>query len=62
MSQDFQNDEQISLLPKKKKGLLRIVFSRVGIMAALIVMQVAILLSLYNWFSDYFRWFAAVWI
>ncbi len=59
MAKEVQENEQISLLSKRKKGLLSIVFSRVGIMAALIVLQISVLLSLYNWFADYFRWFAA---
>ena len=59
MSQDVQNSEQLYLLKEGKKGLLRIVFSRAGTMIVLIVLQVALFLSFYNWFSEYFRWFSA---
>lgn len=59
MSNDTRNGEQISLLSKKKKGLLRMVFSRVGMMILLILLQIALFLSFYRWFAQYFRWFAA---
>ena len=60
MKDDIQNTEQINLLSKPKKGLLRIVFSRIGLMLILILLQVNMLLSVYRWFSEYFRWFALV--
>ena len=59
MEQNVQDEEQLSLLSKRKKGLLRMVFSRIGMMAVLILLQIAVFLSLYRWFAEYFRWFAA---
>lgn len=54
-------DNQImTLLPKKKKGLLRIIFSRFGMVMLLLVLELDILLSIYHWFSEYFRIFALV--
>ena len=51
-------NEIITLVPKKKKGLLRIVFSRIGLAALLIFIELGIILSVYEWFNDYFEWFA----
>lgn len=53
-------NELINLAPKKKKGLLRIVFSRVGIVVLLMWVQLNIILSVYSWFAEYFKLFALV--
>lgn len=52
------NEEVLTLIPKKKKGILRIFFSRVGVMVLLIIFQLLIFLTIYHWFYEYFRWFA----
>lgn len=49
----------IALLPKKKRGLLRIVFSRFGLMALLILVEIVILFSIFRWFGEYFGLFTA---
>ena len=54
------NNEVLSLIPKRKKGLLRIVFSRIGLVALLLIAEFSILFSFYYWFSEYFKWFALV--
>ena len=41
-------------------GLLWLVFSRVGLVAVLLVIEILLLLGFYLWFSDYFKWFATV--
>ena len=51
-------NEIMTLVSKKKKGLLRIVFSRIGLAALLIFIELGIILSVYEWFNDYFEWFA----
>lgn len=51
-------NELLLLNRKRKKGLLRIVFSRIGIIVVLILLELALLISVYNWFVDYFKWFA----
>ena len=56
----MENNEVISLLPKRKKGILSILFSRFGIVTSLIVLEIIILLSIYHWFSGYFRWLSLV--
>ena len=57
MEADMEN-EIITLVAKKKKGLLRIVFSRIGLAALLIFIELSIILSVYEWFNDYLEWFA----
>lgn len=51
------NGDIVRLLSKRKKGILKIVFSRVGLVAVLLLLQINILLSVYLWFADYFTWF-----
>lgn len=53
-------NETLLLIKKKKSGLLKILFSRVGLVAVLMVIQILILLSLYRWFSEYFKIFATL--
>ena len=47
----------LRLIPKKKKGLLRLIFSRLGMIVMLIIFQLAIFVSLYVWADEYFTWF-----
>ena len=49
----ISDDGIIRLIPKKKKGFLRIIFSRFFIIVLLILMQIGILLSAYNFFTDF---------
>ncbi|MBR1458922.1 MAG: cardiolipin synthase [Oscillospiraceae bacterium] len=53
-------NEIITLVKRKKKGLLRIVFSRVGIVAVLMAVQFYIVYLGYRWFEEYFKLFALV--
>ncbi|MBR1599720.1 MAG: cardiolipin synthase [Lachnospiraceae bacterium] len=53
----MENNEIITLLPKQKKGFLRLVFSRIGLFIVLLVIEIGIILSVYLWFADYFKWF-----
>ena len=48
----------MTLIAKRKKGLLRLVFSRVGSTVLLILLELSLLVSVYHWFEDYFKWFA----
>lgn len=52
------DEEILTLIPKRKKGLLRLLFSRTGLVALLILLQICILASVYIWFMDYFKWFS----
>lgn len=49
----ISDDGIIRLIPKKKKGFLRLIFSRFFIIVLLILMQIGILLSAYNFFTDF---------
>ena len=62
MNNSPENDgsEIISLLPKKKKGLLRVVFSRAGITILLIILQVVVLNLLYYYYVDSIEWLVLV--
>ena len=53
-----ENREVLTLLPKKRSGILRLVFSRIGLVACLLVVEIILLLGFYLWFADYFKWFA----
>ncbi|MCM1185532.1 MAG: cardiolipin synthase [Lachnoclostridium sp.] len=52
------NENITRLIASPKKGIFRIVFSRVGLVVVLLLLQLNILLSLYGWFAEYFQWFA----
>ena len=54
-----QEGQVMRLLPKKRAGLLRIIFSRFGMVMAFIFLEFGILFSAYQLFAEYFRWFAA---
>lgn len=58
-----RNEDIIKLLPKKKKGVLRFLFSRLFIVIFLMIIQVLIFLALYSWLKEllpYFTLFQAV--
>lgn len=55
----MENEKIIKLIPKKKKGFLKIVFSRMLIIGALIAFQIFMLIAIYAWFSEYFPHFTA---
>lgn len=50
----------IHLIPKKKKGFLRLIFSRLFIIGVLVLFQLFMLLSIYAWFYEYFPYFTAL--
>ena len=53
----YRNDENenmgIRLLKKGQKGIIRAVFSRMGLFLLLILLQAAFLVGLFNWFKEY---------
>ena len=53
-------DTGIRLLNKSKKGLLRIVFSRTGLIALLLVIQVALLVGIFIYSREYLPYFYVV--
>ena len=56
----MMNEEIITLLPKRKKGIWKIVFSRFGLMVVLLILEIGFLVSIYHWFSAYFKVFTLV--
>lgn len=44
----------IRLLKKGKKGLLRVLFSRIGVVTVLILLEAFMMLSMLKWFNDYY--------
>ena len=51
-TQDSENTG-LRLLKKGQKGIIRVVFSRTGIMVLLLLLQVAALFSVFFWFEDF---------
>ena len=51
------DNEVLNLGGKKKGGVLRILFSRIGIIVLLLLVQVLIFLAAYRWFQGYFERF-----
>ncbi|MBR4733687.1 MAG: cardiolipin synthase [Lachnospiraceae bacterium] len=50
-------------MPKKKRGILRILFSRIGLVLVLMGVQVFLIVSAYQWFDGYFQWFnGLIWL
>ena len=55
----YESENILKLTKGRKKGLLRIFFSRFGIMIILILVQIELMLAVYTLLSGYFEWFAA---
>ena len=47
----MEENEGLSLLKKGRRGLIRMVFSRCGLMVLLMLLQVLLLAAVYFWFS-----------
>ena len=60
---DEYGENVTRLLRKPRKGLSRLVFSRIGVVMLLLAVQVALLLMAYRWLDSYFDWFnGAQWV
>lgn len=58
-----EKDGILRLMPKKKRGILRILFSRIGLVLVLMGVQIFLLVSAYQWFNGYFQWFnGLIWL
>ena len=55
-----ENESVLRLSEPKKKGLLRLIFSRLFLIAVLLVLQVLLFVALYGWFREYIPHFAAL--
>lgn len=56
----MENDDIIRLLPKRKRDLKRLIFSRAGLIILLLLLEIAVLFAVYSMFNEYFRWFRLV--
>ena len=54
------DDSVIRLTRYQKKGLLRIIFSRLGGIILLLILQVMMIFSLFTWFSNYVPYYSTV--
>ena len=54
----MSDTEVLSLSNTKKKGILRILFSRIVVILLLIALQVSLWISVYGWFRDYLPHFS----
>ncbi|MCM1190284.1 MAG: cardiolipin synthase [bacterium] len=53
MSGEMKESEGLSLLKKGQKGIVHAIFSRMGIMLALLVVQVMFIFSVFRWFGEF---------
>ena len=60
ISERINNLEVLDLLPRSRKGLLRMIFSRLGLAVLLIIAEIVLLVLAYNWANEYFEWLALV--
>ncbi len=56
----MDNNEVLGLLPKSRKNLLRIIFSRLGLVVITIIAEIVLLVGAYLWAFSYFKWLALV--
>ena len=55
-----EQENVLRLVKKSRKGVLRVVFSRFGLMALLLILELVLLWMMWRWFNNDFEWFAAV--
>lgn len=53
-----ENQNVIRLISNPRKGFMRLIFGRTGLILLLIVFQISIMASVYVFFDDYFKWFS----
>ena len=56
----MDNNEVLGLLPKSRKNLLRIIFSRLGLVVITIIAELVLLVGAYLWAFSYFKWLVLV--
>ncbi|MDO4621488.1 MAG: cardiolipin synthase [Eubacteriales bacterium] len=56
----MDENEILQLIPHKKKGLLRIVFSRFGMAFLLLLLELMVIVAFFRWFGEYFKWLTVV--
>ncbi len=53
LKKKIKDDGILRLIPKRKKGILRLIFSRIFLIALLVLLQISILASVYQFFLDF---------
>ena len=56
----MDNNEILGLLPKSRTNLLRIIFSRLGLVVITIIAELVLLVGAYLWAFSYFKWLVLV--
>ena len=56
----MDNNEVLGLLPKSRKNLLRIIFSRLGLVVITIIAELGLLVGASLWAFSYFKWLVLV--
>ena len=51
------SEENVLLLERGKRGALSIVFGRTGVILVLLLLQCAMMFSVYRWLEQYVSWF-----
>lgn len=57
MKTNMENNTGMYLLKKGKKGILRLIFSRIGLMVVMLLIQFGVLLSIFHWFEGTLPYF-----
>ncbi len=57
-NQESNNSNIIRLIDKPRKGLLRVIFGRAGLIALLLILEILLVMSVYVFFDEYFKWFS----
>ncbi len=57
-NQESNNSNIIRLIDKPRKGLLRVIFGRTGLIALLLILEILLVMSVYVFFDEYFKWFS----
>lgn len=53
-----ETDTTIRLIPKRRKGILRLIFSRFGLALVLMILEILVIAAVFYRFTDYVHWFA----
>ncbi len=56
----WEQENVLRLVKKSRKGRPAVVFSRFGLMALLLILELVLLWMMWRWFNNDFEWFAAV--
>ena len=55
--EEIDDENVLRLIKKKKKGITGLIFSRMGLVILLILIEVGLMLGVFHWLYAYFAWF-----